>query len=606
MRRKIVPTAIGFLFLVSFALEIPGLQTDCLLAAENNGRWGEFPTNGGDREDNALRQLVGENVPPGKPLYLLLDGTDALSKEERYVQIELAFDRCPSPVAFGGLPDVPTNAFVLASKRRWGEVYRLPFLNRVASTEKHVLFAPVNETDTKSILPLEPIRDVRSSAILEFAGWSTVLVLFGIFFLLDGFKGAVLGIEAFSVAVLAAALGPWNLCRLAVVPCAAASLLVVWLTRSKGEGEKYIHCRKTLFVFVCIAVLYVAMLGFVILSHSAISPSNLGTVGGRAKWIWSVGNLRSDLFRNPSYSLFEPAYPPGLMCFALVADIVSGLAGQWLSQLASAFVISALFLFVLSRTVRPLSAIALAAIFLSPPGMEIAKDGHPEAFAALSLIVGCHEILARKNGWTGWFLLGMSAWFKFEGFIFAAAFWLACRIVRGRDSASYGRVLAGWVFPLFWICLATFESGEIHGWSLRGVGLSGFSMALQRLARYAWSDAWQLCFAIPFCLTLAVCSVFSTRIRRHLSDNIVIGIIQLLVCLAVFPVIYSFSTANDIGWHVRTSLHRVIWTPCLLFWYLFLTESMPELNGTRPLSRSSSRASSPRLFCGIPYEAPES
>ena len=345
MNRRIVPTATGILLLVSFALGIPGLRTDFLLAAENNRRWGEFPTNGGDRDDNALRQLVTENVPPDEPLYLLMDGTNTLSKGERYVQIELAFDRCPAPVSFGGLLDIPTNAFVLSSIQRWEEINRLPFLDRVASSENHVLFAPADEADPKSALPPDPLRDVRLSAFQEFAGWAAVLALFGSFFLLDGFKGTMLGMEAFSVAVLSTALGPWKLCRPAIVTCAAASLLAVWFARSKREGEKNAHRRKRWSAFVGIAVLYAATLGYIVLSHSSISPSALGTVGGRAKWIWSVGNLRPELFLNSAYSLFEPAYPPGLMCLALAADVVSGISGQWLSQLVPTLAMAALLFF---------------------------------------------------------------------------------------------------------------------------------------------------------------------------------------------------------------------------------------------------------------------
>ena len=330
----------------------------------------------------------------------------------------------------------------------------------------------------------------------------------------------------------------------------------------------------------CLTALLFVILSFLSLSHPFLSPNGLAVVGGRAKLWHLAGGFPDGYFETDVWRFQEPAYPPGPAALALSCFAFAGGSGEWLTQLAGCAATALLFALIASGFDGPPSrrlagALWALALFLHPVSLKMGSQLYPEPLAALCVAAGLLRIAgnSRRDDFLGWLLLGASAWFKTEGFVFAIAGW--CAFGSGIRRKAVFPLVVGLAPAIAWHVGVRLAGGGFNDvaplW--RPDCAKGFA-ALAKAFRLAFAEPWRYGFAHPVAIAAAGWSA-AARLSRKQNGATACGIrndpfpvlIRTLafcfLCMAAFAWLLACSRAPDFDWHVSTSLPRLLWTPAV-------------------------------------------
>ena len=88
----------------------------------------------------------------------------------------------------------------------------------------------------------------------------------------------------------------------------------------------------------------------------------------------------------------------------------------------------------------------------------------------------------------------------------------------------------------------------------KALALAGFNCVYESVAT--------LCHIRAVAAVLALCD--RRRPGLRLSPSLGLALAFAGLCLGAFAAIYALSAAPDFGWHLRSSLPRLLWIPAIL------------------------------------------
>lgn len=470
--------------------------------------WSERGYRGNGRHTDACRELVERFVPSGGSVYCCSEASDGrLLPSERSVHLTLSWAMSPTPVRFGGVEDFGSADAIVVSRFR-----------RVAFPG----YRCVAENDCAALWLKEgiPVREATRTV-----GVSPLRELTGVAF----------------VGLLALGFG--------------------WLFLWRGDGGYFGGG-----VWLGVAVVSVVAAGLA-LTHTFVAPTGLGVYGGKAKLLFMAGGIPSGFFTDSAYSTFQPAYPPGLALVTLVASVVSGGCGEWLTQLIVVIATALLAAFLFSRASSAMARLWLLSAMLTPLSLHVSSLYYAEPIVALLVLVGWERIREGDGKMSGWVLMGVAGLFKNEGIVLLLACWVAFRLVEGRRLASLRGLFAGLSLPLAWQVGCRLAGGTLYDFAAPwNPDLAQLGRAFSLAVREALLRPWHSAFAWPVALVLPVlCALRKNAFERSVDlRGLWISVLASGLSVAVFVYILSLSRAPDFDWHLSTSLPRLLWVPSFI------------------------------------------
>lgn len=514
--------------------------------------WRERGYRGNGRHTDAYRELAERFVPLGGSVYYCGETLDGrLQPSERSVHLTLSWAMSPTPVRFGGVEDFGSaDAIVVGRFRR----VAFPGYRCVAENDCAALWL-------KEGIPVrEATRTVGVSPLRELTG------------------------VAF-VGLLALGFG--------------------WLFLWRGDGGYFGGG-----VWLGVVVVSVVAAGLA-LTHTFVAPTGLGVYGGKAKLLFLTGGIPSGFFTDSAYSTFQPAYPPGLALMTLVAYVVSGGCGEWLTQLVVVIATALLAAFLFSRTSSAMARLWTLSAMLTSLSLHVSSFYYAEPIVALLVLVGWEHIRERDGRVLGWVLMGLAGLFKNEGLVLLFACWAAFRLVEGRRLASLHGLFAGLSFPLVWQVGCRLAGGTLYDFAVPwNPDLAQLWQAFSLVVQEALLRPWNYAFVWPAAIALPVLCTFRKNAFERSVDlcGLRISVLASGLSVAVFVYILSLSRAPDFDWHLSTALPRLLWVPSLILLMgvgtdphlkrrSLLSVERRTMAGEDGLRRANCRVDSPNTDC---------
>jgi hypothetical protein len=289
---------------------------------------------------------------------------------------------------------------------------------------------------------------------------------------------------------------------------------------------------------VICALAVFAVSAAVALCHGLIPPNGLGVYAGKARLLLMSGGVPEGFFSSPDYACYQPSYPPGLTCLALIAYAVSGSCGTWLIQLIVPLSSALLFLELAGDSRRRLSSAIALAVVVCPVALKMASGFYAEPLAALLLAMGTRRII-REDGILGWLLLGASGLFRHECLLLVICILIA-RPFSARRTNLAG-TCAALALPAAWQALAWAQGARIYDFDFTAwPDLSRTLMAFSRLF------SWQ---AILACVLLV-------GLLERRSAGVVPASVAFMLCCAVAM---GFNASLHFEWLLGNAVPRVVW-----------------------------------------------
>lgn len=472
--------------------------------------WSERGYRGNGRYTDAYRELVERFVPLGGSVYYCCDTADGrLQSIERSVHLTLSWAQCPTPVRFGTVEDIDDADAIVGSRIRLVDIpgYRL-----VAKNDCAALWL-------KNGVPVSTSGTPRSSCI-------------------------VLGRELVGV------------CLVGFLALGAGWLL---LRRS---------CLRSGVVLWVVVAIIIVVAGGLALTHTFAAPTGLGVYGGKAKLVFFHEGIPPGFFTDSSYSTFQPAYPPGLAFLTLVAYFVSGVCGEWLTQLIVVIVMGLLAAFLCSRTDLAMVRLWMLAAMLTPVSLLLSSFYYAEPIVALFVLAGWNRIRERNGDVLGWLLLGLAGLFKNEGCVLLVVCWVSILLLDGRCVASVRGLVVGLAIPFVWQGVCRLAGGTLYDFAAPwNPDIMRLWMAFCMAIRETLFCPWRYAFVWPLTLALLAVRPFRTGLNGRLLTGLrglQAATLAAGMSIVAFTYILSLSRAYDFDWHLSTSLPRLLWVPSLL------------------------------------------
>ena len=532
-------------FLMAFALlsaatlagNWNGLQC-CVRRAFNEATtWNNRGYRGNGEHTDGFRELVERHLSAKDSLYYCLRSRDgSLDPDERSTHIALSWARSPLPVWFGG-HDVPEDVSAVVVGR---------FLKRD--------------------FPGFWIADENNSALLWLRDDQSCHDQSS-----DGAQPP----------------GAWREMAGVAIVCAMIALFVWWmLPRSKS-------CRSLLVPVLCVVVFF-AFASALALAHTFMAPTGLGVHGGKAKLFYLSGGIPNGFFVDKAFSSYQPAYPPGLALLTLVAYMVAGGCGEWLTQLIPLFAATATLWLAVRRGVGcGWSTLWITAAFLGEQTLQMATLHYAEPFVAMLSLLGWIRLRECRSDLVGWMLLGSCGIFKAEGLVVVVvAVWAALGIgavatARRTCSGLVGEAVFKWVkwlvvasaLPLTWHIGCRLAGGEFYDYApIWEFDYGRLCTAAVYLLKIAFFEPWRYGFIYPIAMVIVLGAIVCRLGRRNAFPPVemLAAALVAIICLGAFAFVYSLSKAPDFSWHLWSSASRLLWVPSL-----FLLSECPIAMVTR-------------------------
>ena len=222
--------------------------------------------------------------------------------------------------------------------------------------------------------------------------------------------------------------------------CGLLICIFLWIMRWEGNWDT----RRTL--LLCLS--FVVLSG-ITLTCGLLAPNGLGVYGGKAKLFFCTGGIPDGFWTNPEYAVYQPSYPPGLVAFALLVDMLSGGCGDWLVQLLGPCALALLVAAIVGRRPSWIMVLATLSFAFSPWSVWLASEFYAEPFAALCLVCGWRKAWACGGRWA-WLVVGCAGLFRHEGIAAAVLLWGMTRWFGIPTRARWGDLACVVSLPLAW------------------------------------------------------------------------------------------------------------------------------------------------------------
>ncbi len=524
MQRLTVPSVFfALLFAITFAGNWKGICRTVSRATYDASAWNGRDYHGNGEHADAFRELAEGHVKKGERLYYRINSTDGkMSPAERSTHIALSWAMSPVPVDFGSSDDASRAYAIIASRFLKAD---FPGYWLAAENDSAALWLRGDVADEGGD---REGSDSSPSPCRESAG--------------------------------------------ALVVCVLISALVCLLSRRTES----LHGNVA--VNACCTVLFFALASAIALTHTFVSPTGLGVYGGKAKLFFMGGGIPDGFFTDGAYSSYQPAYPPGLTLLTLVAYVISGCCGEWLTQLIPVFAATmTMWLVVRIGNGSHWGQLLAVAAFLGEQTLQMTTMFYAEPLVAMFAILGWLRL--RKDRWSfsGWTLLGTAGLFKTEALILTVAIWMAFGIhalmasefrLTGdrwhRCLAWTSRLAVAVALPLLWHCGCRLAGASFYDYApVWDPDFSRFCKGAAYLLKTAFLEPWRYGFAYP----LAIAVVSAAMVRRAESaqsgSQTIVAALAALSSMVIFAFVYSLSRAPDFRWHLWSSAARLLWTPSL-------------------------------------------
>ena len=299
------------------------------------------------------------------------------------------------------------------------------------------------------------------------------------------------------------------------------------------------------------AVLVVATLGCVALSHPLLPPNGLGVYGGKAKLWFLCGGLPDGFMASDGGAVLQPAYPPGLTALAYLHFVLSGGCGDRLVQLLVVFAAGLLCL-VLTSGARSLRALLPAALFcVSPVAVRLTSGFNAEPFAALLLVLGWRTMRGGRLP-AGALIMGLAGIFRPEAGVAAALFAVCGCSFRSNLCMKLVGVVTAAVPTLLWIAICrSLGSGGLADWNIAMMPRLGQVIS----AALAVLDAlWKL--AIP---AFALLFLVQPARRKACRREVLLAFVPVALLCCAIPLACGFYDAPYANWMIGNTVPRLVW-----------------------------------------------
>lgn len=514
-----------------------------------------------------VRDAIGKTETPGVAYLYLPDGK--FTSYRRSLFLALNWEMMPGRVAYGNVEGIgsadiivkPSSAII---PQNFTNVYRL-----FRQSGDWEIWTTKTKTEASGTNARKNCQDI--SAWRELAGLSPILLLF----LLSLFRSNP---DRFALSLFLLSLLVFL--PLAVGRCPSAAW--VWLGTGiaamlafvpfQGNTTQRGRFRTLPFLFLLAGFF---ALSFLALSHTFPTPNGLGVYGGKAKMLYLLRGIPSGFFTASTYSTLQPVYPPGLTSLTLGTYAVSGICGEWITQLLSVIFFYGLIRLLLARC-SYVNAVWIMLLLSIPEALRMTSCFYAEPLLALFFFTGIEwidqseAVLIHRFGWI---LTGACGWIKMEGVLYFFAFWLAVRLVKGRQCADIFDLVSSLLLPTVWYLSVRLLGGYPPDYAMPWCpDLSKAYAALIEIVRLSFATPWRFAFVFP---VFTIAYMFQRK-----NEKIKICGCFLLLCVVGFAAIFSLSRAQEFGWHLR-SLERLLWIPSLLTLRM-LTRKTGICSETRP------------------------
>ena len=350
----------------------------------------------------------------------------------------------------------------------------------------------------------------------------------------------------------------WDARGMVAAVSAIALLFAFWYLAHNGirlRGSSYMM-GVGVFVLLSIAALYVG----------PIAPNGICTYGGKAKLILSCGGIPNGFWTADQYTVFQPAYPPGM---TVVAMLIYCLSGGIFGTVWIQLVVPAVFAMIYIE-MNPynkgwdgfVAASLVCAFILSPLTLRMAVGFYAEPVAALLVLVGLNAIRADKS-YRGWFFIGAAGLFRPEGLLIAGILWGMKELLG--ESCGFGqgglrRKICSFFLALMpgflWQLMVYAFGAKIQGFSFDG--LPQFATSAQTLEAYV-VDIFTGADLFGAVGLLTIVLVFKYRARMLSQRRMILSIAFLVVACAVGAVVMGFNRSSNIEWVLTTHAPRYLW-----------------------------------------------
>ena len=547
--------------------------------------WGERAYRGNGDHVDLPRQMVERHVSPGTSVYMVNIKSNELMSVERSRHLAVSWAMSPTPVRFGYDPGIGDAQAVLGCAYGPGPEFSSAGLDSAEFKKVDEGGGSALWMRTGACPPSSTTLCARSptpAAWREVAGLlAPVSVAVG-GAVAAGWSGALLGVFLFSLGLFIPPLAGFRPSPEFVVAVSGLCLAIVGMLRSRllypqGDPHPTKAC-KTAAGLCCFGLLLVMIV--MTLSHTFMAPNGLGVNGGKAKLLYLAHGIPEGFFTDPACGTLQPAYPPGFALLTLGCYGLAGGCGEWMTQILGCFCLAAVFLFLCRRAQSCWASIWVLTAFLGSPALPMATLFYAEPLMTLFILVGWERIRNSQNDLAGWVLIGTSGWFKNEGLVFLLVIWMSFRLVSGSRAASCCHLLAGLAIPVTWQLFVRMFGAELYDYApFWNPDASKVWEASLYLLKTAFAEPWRYGFAYPL---MAVALMFQSYRR---CPSIKTSVLVAVFCSLAFVGVYSLSTAPDFGWHLHSSLGRLLWVPSLLIVYEVL--KFFEVSKTRDFVSSS-------------------
>lgn len=328
------------------------------------------------------------------------------------------------------------------------------------------------------------------------------------------------------------------------------ALLVGWMS------ERVEHKTYRAWVF---AGLVFVILSFLALSHHLVAPNGLGVFAGKAKLVVEACGIPNGFWRSSKYAIYQPGYPPGLVLIVMLANVISGVCGDWIIQLLGPFAMACLALLVVNKGgVTPWGFTMAALLTLSPVALKLSGEFYAEPFAALFLLLGWQRVKAGDAG-KGWLIMGLAGLFRYESVLIASLFLLG-EVLGTKDSLAHLKWIAAMIAPAgLWYFFCVVNGSGVWGFDFAArPDLWKIVRTLQAAGRDCLFLFWNTggLFVIGVLLFVGRwCKVGESRITRGVTMSTVIALFVLFA--GAIAIGYNHSAHWE--WVARGVLPRVFW-----------------------------------------------
>lgn len=525
---------------------------------------------------NLHREMVRRCVDKGEKLVLVVDDSQRLDSVERALGIVVAFEHLPGTIRFADMSQLATNEtdwlLIPADIRsRFRDVLLEDEWEQYADVSNSYSLWHRANAEMMWKFSAKPDRTLRQTS-RGLCGFLVVFGFLGICWSACGFSG-MLQLTAIWILVSSGCLfwgaGP-NLSS--CVGCATLAVFVLlrhWFRWSVATfcspGEAPGLCELSRLSKTIMWILFVGWSLFLILltlSHSLSPPNGLGTFGGKAFLWYQHNGVPKGFWTQPSFTLFQPAYPPGLSMLALATTCLSKGSDEWLIQLVASVPFVLMCFRMLCRAHSFAEAIWIISLFMTGTALNMGSLFYAEGWMLLFLYEGI-ACVQQKILVQGWFLIGSAALFKNEGVLFVILV-VACVGIGlnalGKKKTRIASVAMAFLPSVAWISLSHWFGASLQDYA--PVWCPNWSRAFEAgrvIVKQSLLTPWSLAF-VPYVSILQSCHN-NNRIFSRTTGR-VSTIFFWLSCIG-FSWIYGISTA-DLKWHVWSSVSRLLWDAALL------------------------------------------